>query len=42
MVQILLAYRLFAPQCEMNISTRENEDMRRYIIPFAVTKKKVY
>ena len=38
MVQILLAYRLFAPQCGMNISTRENEDMRRHIIPFGVTK----
>ena len=38
MVQILLAYRLFAPQCGMNISTRENEHMRRHIIPFGVTK----
>lgn len=38
MVQILLAYRLFAPQCGMNISTRENEEMRRHIIPFGVTK----
>ena len=38
MVQILLAYRLFAPQCGMNISTRENEEIRRNIIPFGVTK----
>lgn len=38
LVQIILAYRLFAPQCGMNISTRENVDMRRGLIPFGVTK----
>lgn len=38
LVQIVLAYRLFAPQCGMNISTRENVNMRKGLIPFGVTK----
>lgn len=37
-VQILLAYKLFQEQSGLNISTREDKEMRRHLIPLGVTK----
>ncbi|MEG2290314.1 MAG: 2-iminoacetate synthase ThiH [Clostridium sp.] len=38
MVQIMLAYKIFAQQSGINISTREDSDMRRNLIPLGITK----
>ncbi|TQQ85306.1 2-iminoacetate synthase ThiH [Peptacetobacter hominis] len=38
MVQAMLAMRLFDPHAGLNVSTRENLEMRRNIMPFGVTK----
>lgn len=38
LVQILLAYKLFDPQGGINISTREEKDFRKSLIPLGVSK----
>lgn len=37
-VQIMLAYKIFAQQSGINISTREDHEMRRHLIPLGITK----
>ncbi|WP_142414986.1 2-iminoacetate synthase ThiH [Hathewaya massiliensis] len=37
-VQIMLAYKIFAEQSGINISTREDHEMRRNLIPLGITK----
>lgn len=38
MVQAMLVMRLFDPHAGLNVSTRENLETRKHIIPFGVTK----
>ncbi|MGG5462214.1 2-iminoacetate synthase ThiH [Clostridium sp. B9] len=38
LVQMILAYKLFDPQGGINISTREEKEFRRNLIPLGVTK----
>ncbi|MEG1255008.1 2-iminoacetate synthase ThiH [Clostridium sp.] len=38
MVQIMLAYKIFAHQSGINISTREDSKMRKNLIPLGITK----
>lgn len=37
-VQAILAYRIFMPQANITVSTRENEEFRRNLLPFGVNK----
>lgn len=38
LVQAILAYRLFMPHASISVSTRENAELRRNLLPFGVTK----
>ena len=38
MVQVMLAYKIFAAKSGINISTREDHYMRKNLIPLGITK----
>lgn len=38
MVQVMLAYKIFAQQSGINVSTREDHEMRKNLIPLGITK----
>ncbi len=37
MVQLICAYRLFSPEVELSLSTRESEHFRNHVIPLGIT-----
>ena len=37
LVQLICAYRLFSPEVELSLSTRESEHFRNHVIPLGIT-----